>query len=138
MLYVKKKLEWCSCFKKEISKNLRKKSSPALSGQVPIFSTALSKWRSGSSRFFLYHFCYKNVIKFKMKRAPATLKKCALSVFTISSSRQSRETVPLTYALAIQILSRYDYMSLVNSTTVLSDSSFSTFWDEVNKFKRHQ
>jgi len=38
---------------------------------------------------------YENVVKFKIKCAPATFKKCALSVLTISSPPQSHETVPL-------------------------------------------
>jgi len=48
---------------------------------------------------FFYHFRYENVIKFKNKHgprhAPATLKKCILSVLTINSPPQSRETVSL-------------------------------------------
>jgi len=47
------------------------------------------------ARHVFYHFCYENMVKFKNKRAPATLKKCALSVLTISRPPQSRETVPL-------------------------------------------
>jgi len=47
------------------------------------------------ARHVFYHFRYENVVKFKNKRAPATLKKCALSVLTISRPPQSRETVPL-------------------------------------------
>jgi len=47
------------------------------------------------ARHVFYHFQYENVVRFKNKRALATLKKCALSVLTISSPPQSRETVPL-------------------------------------------
>jgi len=52
---------------------------------------------------FFYHFRYENVVKLKKKRAPATLKKCSLSVLTISSPPQSREAVPLK-TLYLQIL----------------------------------
>jgi len=42
-----------------------------------------------------HHFSFENVVIFKNKRAPATVKRCLLFISTICSPSQSRETVPL-------------------------------------------
>jgi len=44
---------------------------------------------------FFYHFRYENVVRFKNKCAPAAVNRWFLSISTISSPSQSRETVPL-------------------------------------------
>jgi len=44
--------------------------------QIQVISCLLIR----ENRACFYHFCYKNVDEFKYKRAPATLKKGALSI----------------------------------------------------------
>jgi len=88
-----KKLEWCSCFKMEISENLQKNSSRRSPARYR--SSAQHCQNEEPACHIFYHFRYENMVKFKNKLAPATLKKCALSVLTTSSPPQSRETVPL-------------------------------------------